>query len=251
MDVTRPTLLVSCLLFFTGGAAASSLTVEPESLDLDLAAGSDVTRELGVSYSGDTSVVGEVDYSVTAESTDTGGLSVEVSPQRFILDPGDTRTVELGVESNHTLKPDNFTVRLNAVTEVETETVGSSGGDDDDDGDSGGGSFDGIEVGFGGDDSDTGNDGKGGQVGESPNRTGEEQNGSDQSSNRVEELRGRVEELRKSLEEKENRTQRLEKRLNETGGNQTVTPRDNGRASDQRFVDALVSALIQALFPFL
>lgn len=174
------------LLFLTASVSAQSISVTPNSFSTQLAAGSDTAQNIDVTYSGDTSVVAELNKSVQAQSTNTNGINVSLSDQQFILNPGETRTVQLKVETSHALVPDNFTAQVNAATQIETAT--SESPDSGEDTDDGGG--DSIDIG------DTPDQGNGEQGGTGSDSGGGSEQG---SSEQVNQLKERVSELQEQV----------------------------------------------------
>lgn len=103
------------------------MTVEPQQYAFTGGAGSNWNQTVNVTSDIDTSVAVEMNTTVTANETNTTGVTVSHTPERFILDPGNTTAVTVSVDTHTAVVPDTFYVDTTATSEypkqVETNTV--------------------------------------------------------------------------------------------------------------------------------
>lgn len=98
--------------------SAQSIDVKPDSFEFSGIAGDDFVKDVNVSWSGVNVQYIDVSTSVSASSTNTNGFSVSLSDRSLVLEPGETRTINALINTSPGLKPDTFSVDINARSKV-------------------------------------------------------------------------------------------------------------------------------------
>lgn len=107
----------------TGLGSAQEITVSPSNFHEDIVAGETIEKEVDVSWSGDAKTVVEMKSEYANENgTVTEGFYTDYSPQEFVLDSGETKTVDVSMETSTALVPDKYFISFKATTETELES---------------------------------------------------------------------------------------------------------------------------------
>ena len=107
----------------TGLGAAQQITVSPSNFHEDIVAGDTIEKEVDVTWHGDAKTVVEMESEYANENgTVTEGFYTGYSPQEFVLDSGETKTVNVSMETSTGLVPDKYFISFKASTETELES---------------------------------------------------------------------------------------------------------------------------------
>lgn len=119
------------LVLLTGLVSGDpGIEFSPDSMDLSISSGDEVTKSVDVTYLGDSRNFVELDSTVLNGSGEVAkDLNVSFSSSVLILDSGESKTVDIVFDSSHALRPGNFSVGISGSTEVErvVESGGGSG----------------------------------------------------------------------------------------------------------------------------
>lgn len=110
--------LIAAMLILTGVASAN-FSAENTAQDFTIdTAGGNYTDNISVKWTGDYPVVVDTEASVEADSTNSKGLNVSYTPERFIIDSGETREISFVVSTSPALIPDSFSITHKIGTEI-------------------------------------------------------------------------------------------------------------------------------------
>lgn len=133
--------LILALLLLPQSAAAE-LEVYPSNLSTELTSGSDYSYPLSVQWRGEQERAVGLNLSISAEDSNTKGISASLSHEVLSLSPGESREVELQIDTSYGLEPDNFTMKLEGrVNRSELQDTSEEEQESPDESDSGGGGF--------------------------------------------------------------------------------------------------------------
>lgn len=225
-------VLVSAAALLVAPASAAGvgeLQVSPTRFNVSGAAGSEFRQEIRVSYSGETSVVVDLDAGIDSGTGLNGeGWNLSFSPGRtVVVSPDGVRRVDLVLDSSTALVPGNYSVDVNASTGVPVREVDDDDGDgessDDGGADSDGDVGRGVGGGFGDGAGNVGDSGgSSGSTGSQGNDGGDGSTGGQGSDRvleqRVERLRQRLRSLNRTRNRLESRVEELQGRVREDGG---------------------------------
>lgn len=115
--------VLTILIMITGMGAAEEISVSPSNFHEDIVAGDVIDKQVEVTWNGDskTAVDMTADYS-TENGTVDEGFNSDFSPQEFVLEPGETKTVNASLSTHSGLEPNKYFISFNANTETELES---------------------------------------------------------------------------------------------------------------------------------
>lgn len=116
---------------FAGLASATSVSVSPDNFQKNFVAGENGSKDVTVSWSGSDVKYVSLDAYVRANSTNTNGFNVSLSRPDMVLNPGESKSVTVFMDTSTALKPDVFTVTVNASAKVQyfEDDTGASSSD--------------------------------------------------------------------------------------------------------------------------
>ena len=117
------------LLFVASATAQSELDYSPTSwTQLNVNSGDSFTKQIDVTWNGDNTVLLEAETQVEGNQTNSNGINVTHTPNYFVLDPTESQTIDVRVDTAYGLKPDTFKFLTNIKFVEERDTGGSGGG---------------------------------------------------------------------------------------------------------------------------
>lgn len=115
-------MLAALAVCLTASASANELTLTPDDFEIDAAAGDTVQKNFTVEWTGSQAADVELDYTITAENTDTEGINVSLSDDSFTLSSNSSVHEYITIQTDYALKPDTFGITVNASTSLENKT---------------------------------------------------------------------------------------------------------------------------------
>jgi len=103
---------------FTASASATQIEVQPSQYSFDMMAGDSYSQELQVTWNGDNPTALTASTDIAAESTGPEGFNISYSDNPVAFLPGETRTVQVGIDSSEALKTDDYTFTTEFSTSV-------------------------------------------------------------------------------------------------------------------------------------
>jgi len=122
-------LLVLIISFFVVSSSAATtsnkLDVEPSKFGFQMFSGDEKNFNQTVSWSGAGKQAVTVTASLqTGKTNNTKGIKVKKKERELVLSQDEKKKIQWTIESNHTLKPDNFTFSTVARTDIYTKKTG-------------------------------------------------------------------------------------------------------------------------------
>lgn len=128
----RKAILALALLLVVSTASASELGVENVEFESPIYGGETVEKDFKLSWKGETDTVAHINASLEDRSSDTNRLNLSLAENPVIVPAGGETEATLILAADYFVEPENFTVNVEASTNVEKEVEyrgrGSGGG---------------------------------------------------------------------------------------------------------------------------
>lgn len=238
------TLIASVLLLSALGAA-QSVTAEPDTFTSDIISGENITKNITVGWSGETSTVIEFETAMFDSDGDEihTGFNSSIEDKQIILNDGEEKNVTEVLDTYAGLKPGTYEVEIEAYTEIQEE---------DDSGSSGtGGSSSSSTIDIDSSSSDSSSKDDGETIEERYNNTKKQLNETKKElkdlKNKSQSDKDKIESLNKTIQELTEQKNNLTKQLEEKNKDKPKTVAGTISNSINQVVQTVAKSFIDAL----
>ena len=115
-------------LMFIASATATQIEVQPSQYSFDMTAGDMYSQDLQVTWNGNNPTALTASTNIEAENTDSEGFNISYSDNPIAFLSGETRNIQVKIDSSEALKASNYTFSTEFSTSVTVDDNDGGGG---------------------------------------------------------------------------------------------------------------------------